>query len=176
MLVSINKGAIAFKQCLNDDWNDLKLIEYDTTQFLNTFTINIILDEQNYHIGINNEPCIYVKYGAVPIQRLNAVKINGHLEKVLQVDHRQHFPFLWPPVQISESFIDFSNELPIPFRCNQVMVIKLKLSGDIKGRLLLQFRNVWDVKREELHMSIRFDKQKIVNNSKLPIGNSDDLE
>ncbi|KAM7361016.1 uncharacterized protein ACRADG_009232 [Cochliomyia hominivorax] len=178
MLVSLNKNAIAFKQCLKDKWKDLKLIEYDTSVFLNVFTINIIFDEENYHIGVNNEPCIYVKYG-IPPQRLTTVKINGHLQRIQQFDHRQHFPFLWPPAQLHENFLDFSNEQPIPFVCNQVMIIKMKLSGDsAKGRLILQFRNVWDVKREELHMSVRFDKKCIVNNSKLPIkgGNGDDLE
>ncbi|KAI8124382.1 Galectin-3 [Lucilia cuprina] len=175
MLVSVTEGVIVFKQCVKDNWKYLKLIEYDTSNFLTVFTINIIMDEQNYHIGVNNEPCIYVKYGILP-KRLNTLKINGHLEKVLQVDHRKHFPYLWPPIQLPETFVDFSNELPIPFRCNQVMVLKVKLSGNSKGRLVIQFRNVWEVCREELHMSIRFGAKRIVWNSKLPKENSEDLE
>lgn len=175
MLVSINEDLIVFKQCLKDRWKDLKSIEFDTKQFLEIFTVNIILDEQNYHIGINEEPCIYVKYG-IPLKRLNTVKVNGHLKSIKQVDHRQHFPFSWPPIQLPENYIDFSNELPINFKENQVMVLKLKLSGNKKGRLIIQFRNAWEVTREELHMSIRFDTKKIVYNSKLPKVNSEDLE
>ncbi|XP_065354608.1 uncharacterized protein LOC135949077 [Calliphora vicina] len=175
MLVSVNEGVIVFKQCLKDNWKYLKLIEFDTAQFLGVFSINIILDEQNYHIGINNEPCIYIKYG-IPPKRLNNLRINGHLQKIKQVDHRKHFPYLWPPIQLPENFVDFSNEQPIPFVCNQVMVLKVKLSGNSKGRFIIQFRNVWEIVREELHMSIRFETKKIVCNSKLPKGNGDDLE
>lgn len=175
LLVSLNKNMIVFKQCIKNKWKEIKSLEYETSKFFESFTVNLVVDDENFHIAINGEPCMFVKHIGI-FDDLNTIKINGHLKEIKRIDQRQHFPYIWPPIKLSEEYIDFSNELAIPFQPGHVMVIKMKLSGNKQGRLVIQFRNVWDIKREELHMSIRLDTKKFVLNSKLPKPNSEELE
>ena len=175
MLVSLNKNIIAFKQCVTNKWKEIKSLEYEASKFVEPFKVNITVDDENFHIAINEEPCMFVKHIGT-LEHINTVKINGHLKEIKQIEQHQHFPYTWPPIQLREEYIEFSNEQPIPFQPGHVMVIKIKLSGNEKGRLLIQLRNVWHIAREKLHMSIRFDSKKFVLNSKLPKPNSDELE
>ncbi|XP_061393756.1 uncharacterized protein LOC133329283 [Musca vetustissima] len=124
------------------------------------------MDGEKIHISINRNPFMFVLY-RVPIESLNTLKISGHLSQIYQLDHRKYFPRPWPPIQLSEDRVHFSHDIPLAFRPGHVMVIMVKLRGDIKGRFIMHFRNAENIKRQEVHISMRFDKKKVIRNSKL---------
>lgn len=167
ILISPHCDSIVIKQQIDETWSEVANREYDAEIFLEPFKINLIMDEQKFHISINGTPLMFVPY-KVPIEELNTVKISGHLAAISQVDHRKYFPSPWPPIQMSETRVHFSHDIPISFRPGHVMVIMVKLRGDTNGRFIMHFRNAWNMKRQEVHVSMRFDKKKCIRTSKLP--------
>lgn len=165
MLVYIHNNMITFKRT-NDIVKEESHLKFSTVAFLNEFKINIVLAETNFHISINNKFCNTVKYD-LPNNILNTIQIMGQLEYIKQVDHRKYFPYTWPPIQITEDRVHFSNEQPMPFKPGHVMVIKAQLFGNDRGRFIMHFRNARDNERQELHISVRFDKRQIARNSKI---------
>ncbi|XP_013104026.2 uncharacterized protein LOC106084697 [Stomoxys calcitrans] len=175
ILISPNRDTIVIKQQINDTWSEVhKDNEYEAEVFLKPFKFILIMDESKFHIGVNGDPFMFVRYG-IPVQEINTLKINGHLAAISQVDHRRYYPSPWPPVQLTEDRVHFSHDIPVSFQPGHVMVIMVKLRGDNKGRLLMHFRNAWNPKRQEVHISMRFDKKKVIRNSKLPTKNKNDI-
>lgn len=167
MLIYLSEDLIVIKQQLNDDWLEVAKEEFITEIFLRQFQVNLIMDEKRFHISVNSQPIMMVEY-AMPLNELNTIKLNGHLECIKQVDHRKYFPSPWPPIQLSEDRVNFSHDIPVGLKPGHVMVIMVKLRGEKKGRFIMHFRNVWNCKRQEVHVSVRFDTRKIVRTSKLP--------
>lgn len=164
MLVYLNNNMIAFKTD-HSDWKEEIHHEFATSLFLTEFKINIVMSEHNFHVAINNRPCSTVTY-SLPLNILNTIKMNGHLDYVKQVDHRKYFPYAWPPLQLSEDGVDFSNDQPMSFEPGHVMVLNAQFFGNTNGRVVMQLKNARDSLREELHLSIRFDTQTFLRNSK----------
>uniref|UniRef100_A0A1I8N7R1 Galectin n=1 Tax=Musca domestica TaxID=7370 RepID=A0A1I8N7R1_MUSDO len=174
MIVNTQHEKIMLKQQIDGNWLEVADKEYNTDEFHQPFKINLIMDEQKFHISINGNPLMFVEY-KVAIEDLNTLKINGHLAQITQIDHRKYFPRPWPPVQLAERRVHFSHDIPIAFQPGHVMVIMVKLRGDTKGRFIMHFRNAMNLKRQEVHISMRFDKKKVIRNSKLPTRNKKDI-
>ncbi|XP_065354606.1 uncharacterized protein LOC135949076 [Calliphora vicina] len=164
ILVYLNNNMIAFKTAHNE-WKEEIHHEFSTSVFLVKFNITIVMSEHNFNIAINNRPCSRISY-SLPLDILNTIKITGQLDYIKQVDHRKYFPFTWPPLHISEESVDFSNDQPMSFEPGHVMILKAQLFGNANGRFVLQLKNARNNQREELHVSVRFDNQKFVRNSK----------
>ncbi|XP_073819799.1 uncharacterized protein [Musca autumnalis] len=167
MLVNTQHETIIVKQQVDKKWLEVATKEHDIEEFMKRFKINLIMDVDKFHISINGKPFMFVQY-QVALEELNTLKLMGHLSQINQIDHRQYFPRPWPPVQLSEKRVDFSHDIPIAFKPGHVMVIMVKLRGDTKGRFVMHFRNALNIKRQEVHISMRFDKKKVIRNSKLP--------
>ncbi|XP_075145988.1 32 kDa beta-galactoside-binding lectin lec-3-like [Haematobia irritans] len=174
ILVNPHHDSIVIKQQIQDEWSEVaRDDDYEGEIFLKPFKVNLIMDESKFHISINGKPLMFVPYG-IPIKNVNTLKITGNLVSITQVDHRKYFPSPWPPIQLSEDRVHFSHDIPVSFQPGHVMVIMAKLHGDTKGRFIMHFRNAWNSKRQEVHVSMRFDKKKVIRNSKLPTQNKKD--
>lgn len=126
-----------------------------------------MLAETKFHIALNNKPLVNFKYNQNLLKlEIQAIEIAGNLEYLKQLDHHKYFPHTWPPIQIIDDYLDFSNDQPMSFKPGHIMTIRARLEGNNKGRFIIQFRHARDNKRQELHVSVRFDTCKIIRNSK----------
>lgn len=79
------------------------------------FKIYILVGDQQFHIGFNNQP--YCRYAyRLPIELIRTVQLQYDLQFVTQVDHRSVFPFPHPPVQYDDTRNIFSNDFPKLFK------------------------------------------------------------
>lgn len=168
MLVNLSDEQVVFKQQLNMVWLEVDRENFDTAVFRHPFRILIVLDETKYLIAVNGESQWRMRYG-LPVQKLNSLKIEGHLMAIKQVHHRKYFPYTWPMLQLPEDHLHFSHDIPVSFESGHVMVILMKLQGKIDGRFNIDFRNLKHIEEIEVHFSIRFHSRTIVRNSMLPI-------
>lgn len=168
MSVYLKEDLIVFKQKVSGDWLPSISDEFPVELFHSPFRVTFVMDETKFHISVNNEKLSFMKY-ALPLERLNVIKITGDLKLIRKVNHRQYFPKLWPPVQCAEERLNFSHDIPTSFRPGHVMVLTMNLLGKMKGRFHLHFRNISNYKRQEVHVSFRFDTKEIVRTSKLPV-------
>ncbi|XP_073819787.1 galectin-8-like isoform X1 [Musca autumnalis] len=173
MVVNTQYDAIIVKQQVNENWLEVATKEYETEELMKRFKINLIMAEDKFHISINGKPLMFVKY-QVPLEELNTLKIMGNLSQIYQIDHRKYFPRAWPPVQLTQQRVHFSHDMPVAFKPGHVMVIMIKLRGDSKGRFMLHFLNAHNIKRQEVHISMRFDTKYVIRTSKLPTTNIND--
>ncbi|KAM7361463.1 uncharacterized protein ACRADG_012105 [Cochliomyia hominivorax] len=164
MIVYLNNNAIELRT-VHNEWKEEVNHVFTTSSFFTQFKINIVMSEHNFNIAINNQPWSHISY-SLPLDMLNSIKISGDLDYIKQVDHRKYFPFTWPPLQLTEDSVDFSNDQPMSFQAGHVMIINAQLLGNDNGRFVLQLKNAHNSQREELHMSVRFDTQTFVRNSK----------
>lgn len=75
----------------------------------------ILIGDQKFHIGVNNQPFCRFDY-RLPIETIRTVQLERDLQFVTQVDHRSVFPFPHPPVQFDDTRNIFSNDIPRPFK------------------------------------------------------------
>lgn len=121
--------------------------------------------DEKFHISINGEPIIRYKY-RIRLSILTMLEIDGDLQYIRQVDHRKYFPYPWPPIQVVEDRLQFSGDVPMPFTPGHVIVFTAQLTGNENGRFIVHLRNIWDLDRQELHLSVRFDTRTLVRTSK----------
>jgi len=127
------------------------------------FMLYILASEDRFHISINSRPyCVY-NY-RLPLETLRAIEIRDQIQVVKQVDHRSFYPSPWPAVHASDYFKAFSNDIPILFSPGHVIIITARCFDNKKGQFIIKFMDTW-TKREEIHLSVRFDQKTVVRNS-----------
>ena len=134
--------------------------------------------ESKYYISLNHKAFISFEYNnSNTSDQLSkqTLKMLGELEYMKKLDHRIYFPYKWPSIQIAEDYLDFSNDQPMTFKPGHLLIISARLEGNSKGGFIIQFRHAHDHKRQELHISVRFNTRKIVRNSKCIQPNTDKL-
>lgn len=166
--INLNRHLICYRQQIRGKWHEVDEEDFETDILCHEpFLVIILMEEKKFYISINNNKLTLVKY-AFEVEKLNTVRIVGDLASINRVDHRKFFPLFWPPMQLREDELDFSHDMPASFQPGHVMVITMKLLGKMDGgRFKMDFRNVWNCKILEAHISIRFDTKSIVRNSKL---------
>ncbi|XP_075165948.1 uncharacterized protein LOC142238237 [Haematobia irritans] len=165
--VYLKENLIVFKRQKHGEWLKPMSQEFPTNIFRKQFKIIFVMDEKCFHIAINDIKLITVDY-IFDIEKLTIVKITGDLFAIKLMNHRKYFPIPWPPVQYFDDRLNFSHDVPGSFRPGHIMVITMKLWGKLKGRFHMHFRNAKNCKRQEVHISVRFDSKTIVRTSKLP--------
>uniref|UniRef100_A0A1I8Q7Y1 Galectin n=1 Tax=Stomoxys calcitrans TaxID=35570 RepID=A0A1I8Q7Y1_STOCA len=165
--VYLNENLVVFKQQSHGEWLKAMSQEYPTALFRQNFKITFVMDEKQFHIGVNEFKLGSANY-VLGMRPLRHIKITGDLLAVQQISHRKYFPLPWPQVQFAEEHLDFSHDVPESFKAGHVMVVTMKLLGKLKGRFHMHFRNARNYKRQEVHISVRFDSKQIVRTSKLP--------
>ncbi|KAM7361942.1 uncharacterized protein ACRADG_012802 isoform 2-T2 [Cochliomyia hominivorax] len=167
ILLDFYKKQILFTQFQSSDNTLVVSTDLTLSEFLDDFKFYIMFGESKFHVAFNNEPLINFKYQQnLADLQIQTLTILGQLEYIKQLDHHKYFPYTWPPIQIIENYLDFSNDQPMAFQPGHIMTITARLHGNTKGRFIIQFRHARDNKRQELHVSVRFDTQKIIRNSK----------
>ncbi|XP_046805779.1 uncharacterized protein LOC111682437 isoform X1 [Lucilia cuprina] len=167
ILLDFTQKLIIFTQFPSSDNNNIETKDLVLADFLNDFKFYIMLAETKFYIALNNKPFVNFKYNHnLAKLQIQAVEITGKLDYIKQLDHHNYFPHIWPPIQIIEDYLDFSNDQPIPFKPGHIMTISARLGGNNNGRFIIQFRHARDNKRQELHVSVRFDTKKIIRNCK----------
>lgn len=151
------------------------------------FKIYILVGDQQFHIGINNQQYCRYTY-RLPIESIRTIQLQYDLQFVTQIDHRSIFPFPHPPVQYDDTRNIFSNDFPKRFKYGTVNdICKRHMFGDVLGRndtrslFLIIFQGHVIIitgipygnpkgwfqikfteaasKRQALHMSTRFEPQ-----------------
>lgn len=156
---------VVFKKYLNGEWCDEESKASDTSQFLKQFKIYIVMADEKFHISVNKVLVGCYKY-RLRLSLLTLLEIDGDLEYVRQVDHRKYFPYPWPPIQVVEERLQFSNDVPMAFKPGHIMIVSVQLLGDENGRFVVHLRNISDTERQEFHLSVRFDTRTVVRTSK----------
>ncbi|XP_013104029.1 32 kDa beta-galactoside-binding lectin [Stomoxys calcitrans] len=165
ILVNFNKNVIVLRKHLNGEWCDEESKAYETSALMKEFKIYIAMADEKFHISVNKAHLDFYKY-RLRLSLLTVLEIDGDLDCVRQVDHRKYFPYSWPPIQVVEERLQFSGDVPMPFKSGHIMVITCKLQGNENGRFVTQLRNITDMERQEFHMSVRFDTKTLVRTSK----------
>ncbi|XP_061393759.1 uncharacterized protein LOC133329286 [Musca vetustissima] len=168
MSVYLQEDLIVFKQRLHGEWKTLGSEEFLGRIFLKQFQINMALDEKKIYISINDRKLTFLRFVPLP-KDLNTISITGDVKSLKKIDHRSYFPSLWPPINLTENHLEFSNDLPNSYQPGQVMVVTMSIFGKPNGRFHMHFCNIYNWKRQEVHISVRFDSRKIVRTSKLPV-------
>ncbi|XP_061394915.1 uncharacterized protein LOC133330494 [Musca vetustissima] len=143
------KDIILFRKYINGAWCDDDAKAFKTSVFTKDFRIYIVMADEKFRICINNSLEVSYTY-RIRLNLLTHLEIDGGLKVVRQVDHRKYFPFVWPPIQAMEERLQFSGDVPLPFKAGHVMVIEAELSGNEKGSFIVHLRNVNDVELQEL--------------------------
>lgn len=176
ILLDFIKKRIIFRQFSSD--NNIHEVSKDliSSEFLNDFKFYIMLAESKYHIALNNKPLMSIKYQQHFAElKIQSIKILGKLEYIKQMDQRKYFPYTWPPIQIYEDYLDFSNDQPMAFKPGHIITITACLEGNRKGRFLIQFRNADDYKQLEFQICVCFKTLKIIKNSKISHADTESL-
>ncbi|XP_061394913.1 uncharacterized protein LOC133330492 [Musca vetustissima] len=173
ILVDVAKNKIEFKQRLDGQWLDVDCEEeYDTQIFRQHFHVTIAVDERKFYVGINGHSLNIIRCMNMSTMKLSNLTIEGNLITLNQVDHRKYFTATWPPVQICEkNRLQFSHDIPCRIQPGHIMVVTMKLLGRMDGWFKMDFRHAENIKRIEVHISVRFNLKKIIRNSKLPANN-----
>ncbi|XP_073819804.1 32 kDa beta-galactoside-binding lectin-like [Musca autumnalis] len=158
-------NQIMLGKFLNNDWCEEEFFDYETSQLLEEFKLYIALADGKFHLSLNGVALASYSY-STRLSLLTEIDIMGDLEYLRQMDHRKYFPYIWPPIQIVEDRIQFSSDVPMPFEPGHVMIISAHLDGNENGRFIVHLRNIWDMERQELHLSVRFDTRTVVRTSK----------
>lgn len=127
------------------------------------FIICFYMTETKFYISINNRKFCTYNY-RLALETLKTIEIYGHIQTIKQVDHRSTFPSPWPPIHSSDFGKAFSNDIPILFTPGHVIVLKARCFDNEKGIFIFKFLD-YDTKREEFHMSCRFENKMIVRNA-----------
>lgn len=127
------------------------------------FIVCFYMTENKFYISINNRKFCTYNY-RLPLEKLKTIEVNGHIQTIKQVDHRTIFPSPWPPIHSSDFGKAFSNDIPILFTPGHVIVLKARCYDNEKGIIIFKFLD-YDTKREEFHMSCRFENKIIVRNA-----------
>uniref|UniRef100_A0A1I8M4B1 Galectin n=1 Tax=Musca domestica TaxID=7370 RepID=A0A1I8M4B1_MUSDO len=168
MSIYLQEDLIVFKQRHHGEWKNLASENFLNRLFYQRFHINMTFDEKKIYISVNNRKLLHLPHSAMA-KDLNTLQITGELKTLRQIDHRKYFPIIWPPISYVESRLEFSHDIPSSFQPGHVMAVTLNLSGNRNGRFHLHFCNIHNSKRQEIHISVRFDTRKIVRTSKLPV-------
>ncbi|XP_065354610.1 uncharacterized protein LOC135949078 isoform X2 [Calliphora vicina] len=167
ILMDFVKKQIIFTQISYTDCNSVVTKELMLAEFQNEFKFYIMMAETKYFIALNNKTFASFKYNQnLAKLQIQKVEISGNLQYLKQLDHHKYFPQTWPPIQVIEDYLEFSNDQPMSFKPGHIMTITACLQGSSNGRFVIQFRHARDNKRQELHVSVRFDSKKIIRNSK----------
>uniref|UniRef100_A0A1I8N423 Galectin n=1 Tax=Musca domestica TaxID=7370 RepID=A0A1I8N423_MUSDO len=158
-------NQIILRKFLNQKWCEEECYDCETSQFFQEFRIYIALADGKFHLSINGQALACYNY-SIRLSLLTVINITGDLEYIRQMDHRKYFPYIWPPIQILEDRLQFSADVPMPFESGNVMCISAHLEGNENGRFIVHLRNIWDMERQELHLSVRFDTRTVVRTSK----------
>ncbi|XP_073831846.1 32 kDa beta-galactoside-binding lectin-like [Musca autumnalis] len=170
MQVDVRNREIILKR-FDGQWWDVDSEEYETEKFCQNFHITIAVDENKFYVAINDKPFSFVAYKA-PLTKISHIRLDGNLMTLKQLDHRKYFSERWPPVQIAEdNRLHFSHDIPCRWQPGNVMVVTMKLLGNMNGWFRIDFRNSENFKRIEIHINVRFNEMTIVRNSKLPTKN-----
>ncbi|XP_075165937.1 32 kDa beta-galactoside-binding lectin-like [Haematobia irritans] len=165
MIVNLQSDQITFSKYINNEWSNEEFRNYETIELFREFKIYMVMADGKFHISINGHEVTSFPYG-LRLSLLKCVEISGDLEYIRQMDHRKYFPCTWPPIQVLEDRLHFSGDVPMAFEPGHVMVISSQLSGNDNGRFIIHLRDVYDMDRQEFHMSIRFDTQRVIRTSK----------
>ncbi|XP_073819805.1 uncharacterized protein [Musca autumnalis] len=172
--IYLQDDLIVFKKRINGEWKQAGSEQFYTPLFLRPFHIIIALDEKKFYISVNNRKLTFIRHNTSDYKELNTLKVTGDLKALKQIDHRRYFPIIWPPINCIDNRLVFSHDLPNSFQPGHVMVVTMKLSGKPDGRFHMHFCNILNSKRQEVHISVRFDTKKIIRTSKLPVFYDDD--
>uniref|UniRef100_A0A1I8PWN2 Galectin n=1 Tax=Stomoxys calcitrans TaxID=35570 RepID=A0A1I8PWN2_STOCA len=165
IVVNLQQDQITCKKFLNNEWLDTESASLGTADLFREFKIYIIMADGKFHISINGQPVTTSKY-RLRLSQLNFVEISGDLEYVRQMDHRKYFPHPWPPIQMLEDRLHFSGDVPMAIKPGHVMVVSAQLLGNELGRFIVHLRDVFDMDRQELHLSVRFDTKSVIRTAK----------
>lgn len=128
-----------------------------------TFQIYILVGDDRFHVAINGAAHSTFKF-RLPLEDIRCIAVDKDVQNIHQVDHRQAFPFPYPPVQSTDLQNAFSNDTPKPFTPGNVVVITAIPFGNTHGSFILRFTQ-GDTARESLHFNPRFDGKVVVRNS-----------
>lgn len=127
------------------------------------FTVYIMLGDDRFHIGIDDEAFCTFKFRVEPA-RIKAITVTGDLEGVSQVDHRLVFPLTYPLVSNAIENVVFSGIISKNFRPGHVVTVSGSFAGSPSGEFVALFCEN-DSARQLIHFNPRFDAGECVVNT-----------
>lgn len=127
------------------------------------FTIYIMLGDDRFHIGIDDEAFCTFKFRMEP-SRIKSVTATGDLDSITQMDHRLVFPLTYPIVSNAIPNIAFSGIISKNYRPGHVVVVSGFFTGNPSGEFIVFFCEN-DRTRQLIHFNPRFDSRECVVNT-----------
>lgn len=88
------------------------------------------MGDQRFHIAINDEPYCTYNY-RVPLESIRTIQITRDIQAVVQIDHRSVYPTSFPAIQVDETKIEFSNDIPKKFTPGKWCYFENKILNEI---------------------------------------------
>lgn len=127
------------------------------------FNFYIFVGDDRFHVAINNrEYCTY--HFRTSLDEIHAITVNGDVQSLTQIDHRQSYPSPWPLIQHVEKRVAFSSDVPRLFSPGHVIIITAIPFGNPNGQFTLQFTE-GATKKQAYHFQARFQPRIVAVNS-----------